>query len=128
MTLKVGAAVVELLGKSTELAALVGNKIFPVAAKEDTPRPFVIYQRTGLNPSYTKDNRKKDSVYMGFSVISETYSASVMIAGAIFKALENKRGTYASLDIDDIKLSDCNEEADEINFIQNLEFEIFINV
>lgn len=127
MTLRVGAAVRALLEASEELVALVGNKIFPVATQEDTLRPFLIYQRTGLNPAYTKDDRSFDSVYVGISIISDTYTGSIAVASAVIKALERKRGVYAGLNIDDIMLADSNEGADEINYIQDLEFEIFIN-
>lgn len=127
MTLKVGAAVRTLLEANDELTSLVGNKIFPVAAQEDTLRPFLIYQRTGLNPAYTKDAREYDSVFMGITIVSETYSGSIAVASAVIKALEHKRGVYAGLNIDDIMLADSNESADEINYIQDLEFEIFIN-
>lgn len=127
MTLKVGAAVRTLLEANDELTSLVGNKIFPVATQEDMLRPFLIYQRTGLNPAYTKDDRSFDSVYVGISIISDTYTGSIAVASAVIKALERKRGIYAGLNIDDIMLADSNESADEINFIQDLEFEIFIN-
>lgn len=126
--LRVGAAVTELLSSDASVSAYLGNKIFPVATQEDTPRPFLIYQRTGLNPSYTKDSRAYDSVYVGITIISDTYSGSVAGASAVLGALERKRGTFAGLDIDDIMLSDANEGADEVNYIQDLQFEIFINI
>ncbi len=128
MVLRVGAAINQLLGANQALVALVGNKIFPLAVQADEKRPFLIYQRTGLAPAYTKDTRQKDSVFMGITIISERYSESVEIASEVIEALEHKRGKHAGVDIDDIKLLDANEEADEINFIQALEFEVFINL
>lgn len=126
--LKVGAAVTELLSSDASVSSYLGNKIFPTATQEDTPRPFLIYQRTGLNPAYTKDNRAYDSVYLAVTIISDTYSGSVMGASAVLNALERKRGVYAGLNIDDIMLADANEGADETNYIQDLQFEIFIDI
>lgn len=125
MSLKAGAAINLLLRASSDLTALVGDRIFPVAT-EEVQRPFIIYQRTGLNPSYTKDRGQNDSVYINIAVISEGYGQSIAVASAVEKALEGKRGTFAGLDIADIKSADSQEGADEINFIQDLQFEIFI--
>lgn len=126
MSLKVGAAINLLLRASSDLTALVGDRIFPVSTPGDVPRPFIIYQRTGLNPSYTKDRGQNDSVYINIAVISEGYGQSIAVASAVEKALEGKRGIFAGLDIADIKLADSQEGADEINSIQDLQFEIFI--
>ena len=126
MSLKVGAAVNQLLRANVDLTALVGDRIFPVSTPSDVMRPFIIYQRTGLNPSYTKDRGQNDSVYINIAVISEGYGQSIAVASAVEKALEGKRGTFAGLDIADIKSADSQEGADEINFIQDLQFEIFI--
>lgn len=126
MSLKVGAAINLLLRASSDLTALVRDRIFPVSTPGDVLRPFIIYQRTGLNPSYTKDRGQNDSVYINIAVISESYGQSIAVANAVEKALEGKRGIFAGLDIADIKSADSQEGADEINFIQDLQFEIFI--
>mgnify|MGYP000975239912 CR=1 FL=1 len=126
MSLKVGAAINLLLRASSDLTALVGDRIYPVSTPGDVLRPFIIYQRTGLNPSYTKDRGQNDSVYMNIAIIAEGYGQSIAVASAVEKALEGKRGIFAGLDISDIKSADSQEGADEINFIQDLQFEIFI--
>ena len=121
-----GAAVNQLLRANADLTALVGDRIFSSFNSKRRDATFIIYQRTGLNPSYTKDRGQNDSVYLNIAIISESYGQSIGVASAVEKALEGKRGTFAGLNIADIKLADSQEGADEINFIQDLQFEIFI--
>lgn len=127
MTNRVGAAINTLLRAHGPLTALVGNKIFPVASQVDAVRPFIIYQRTGLSPAYTKDNRAFDSVFINITIISESYTESISILTEVENALRGKRGIHAGVNIDEIMLNDSYEEADEENYIQEAQFEIFIN-
>lgn len=126
MTLKVGAAVVALLNASTELVALVGDRIYPLVA-DDVKTPFVTYGRTGLTPGYTKDGSRKDSVYMQMYVVGE-YGESINVAGAIISALKGKRGVFAGVNIDTIRLADSAEGYEQNSgYVQDLTFEILIN-
>ncbi|MDT9702983.1 hypothetical protein, partial [Streptomyces sp. P17] len=76
--------------------AKIGNRLFPVLAKENTAYPFVIYKRSGLIPAYTKDKYSvEDTVFIDVVTVAEKYSESLEIANAVRNALERKRGTFA---------------------------------
>lgn len=127
MTEWAGAAISTLLLASEAVTALVGDKIFPVAVDTDVPEPFIVYRRTGLIPSYQKDNRGKDSIFVDVLIVSESYSKTIQIYSAVVNAVEHKRGVIAGVNIDDIRLADSLEDADEDYNVQQLTFEILIN-
>ena len=128
MTERAGAAISTLLLASEAVTALVGDKIFPVVADTDVPEPFIVYRRTGLIPSYQKDSRGKDSIFVDVLIVSESYSKTIQIYSAVINAVERKQGVIAGVSIDDIRLADSLEDADENYNIQQLTFEILINV
>lgn len=126
MTLKVGAALLTLLNASTELVAKVGNRIYPVIA-DDTQMPFVIYARVGLTPAHSKDGSSKDSVFMTVRVVGE-YGDSIDIAELVIAAVKGRRGIYAGVNIDTVRLSDAEEGWDDNSgYVQDLTFEFIIN-
>lgn len=128
MTERAGAAINSLLLASQAVKDLVEDKIFPVVVETDVPEPFIVYRRTGLTPSYQKDSRGKDSIFVDVLIVSESYSKTIQIYSAVVAAVEHKRGVIAGVNIDDIRLADSLEDADENYHIQQLTFEIFINV
>lgn len=128
MTERAGAAIKSLLQASITVTALVGDRIYPIAAQEDVQQPFIVYRRSGLSPSHQKDNHAKDSIFVGVMIVGESYSKTIEIYSAVTAAIERKRGVFAGVNIDDIRLSDSSEDADANYFVQQLEFEIFINI
>lgn len=128
MTERAGAAINTLLQASAAVTALVGDKIFPIAVQNDVVQPFIVYRRSGLTPSHQKDNHAKDSIFVDVLIVAESYSKTIEIYTAVTNAIERKRGIIAGVNIDDIRLSDSSEDADETYFVQQLEFEIFINI
>lgn len=127
MTERAGAAISALLLASEAVTGLVEDKVFPLFVENDVPEPFIVYRRTGLTPSYQKDSRGKDSIFVDVLIVSESYGKTIQIYTAVVDAVERKRGVIEGVSIDDIRLSDSLEDADENYFVQQLTFEILIN-
>lgn len=126
-SLGIGSVIQEILLSSVPVTDKVNDRIFPVLAQEDTEYPFVVYQRSGMKPAYTKDRYSvEDTLYVNVAIISEKYVESLEIAECVLKSLERKKGTFAGLKITDIRLADSSENGEDV-FIQGLSFEITIN-
>lgn len=91
-----GKIIVELLKASTPLMALVeGSKIFPYAANENTPFPFIIYGVGDIDPEYTKSGHEGDNTDFTVACFSDDYSTLQDITKEIRSALELQKGTFS---------------------------------
>ena len=127
MSIRVGAAIVNLLSGDQVLTSKIGDKIFPIKAMDDTTFPYIAYRRKALIPAYTKQtNSVEDSVFIDIAIVAESYSQTLGIANDVLRVLDRKRGLFSGVDVTDIRVSDSEEQADEV-YMQRLEFEIFIN-
>lgn len=126
MSLDVGKAISEILLADTVLTDKIGNKIFPVLAKENTTFPFIVYKRSGLIPAYTKDKFSvEDTAFIDIVIVSESYADSLNLAKAVRNSMERKKGTFAGIEIVDIRLANSDEDGEDV-FLQGLSFEIII--
>ena len=112
--------VVKILRESEELAALVGTKIFPIIAPQDTQGDFVSYQRDGMDIEWTKMGLSLQRSYFYINVVSDDYDRSLKIADIIYGALE---GDYRNPDMR-IRLTDYTEDYVDSKYLQILQFSI----
>lgn len=127
MSIRVGAAILDLLTGDQVLTSKVGDKIYPIQAMDDTTFPYIAYRRKALIPAYTKQtNSVEDSVFIDIAIVSNSYTQTIGIANDVLRILDRKRGLFSGVDVTDIRVSDSEEQADEV-YMQRLEFEIFIN-
>lgn len=128
MSLQAGKAIYELLSGNTGIAAKIGNNIFPLIATNNTTFPFIIYKRTNIIPAYTKDRfSANDTLMMDVVIASDKYNEAIELADLVRSALEGKRGTFANIQIDDIRLVSADEDYNEDTYIQQLTFKIITN-
>lgn len=103
------------------------NKVFPLVADEGTTFPFVVYKRSGLEPSDTKDRYNfSELATLNIIVAANTYEESISLAERIKDILEHSRGAYNGINIGGITLDDADEDYLEDTFIQKLTFKIEI--
>ena len=127
MSIRVCAAILDLLTGDQVLTSKVGDKIYPIQAMDDTTFPYIAYRRKALIPAYTKQtNSVEDSVFIDIAIVSNSYTHTIGIANDVLRVLDRKRWVFSGVDVTDIRVSDSEEQADEV-YIQILEFQIFIN-
>lgn len=128
MSLQIGKAIYELLSGNTDIAAKISNKIFPLIATNNTSFPFIIYKRTNIIPAYTKDRfSANDTLMMDVVIASDKYNEAIELADLVRNTLEGKRGTFANIQVDDIRLVSADEDYNEDTYIQQLTFKIITN-
>ena len=106
-----------LLIADDTLKSLVGGKIYPIVAPEQTEGDFIFYQRDGIKESETKQGTSDMTAIVDIGVISESYERSQQISMAIYECLE---GNYSG-DIREIRLKDSTEDLVDKKYIQILQ-------
>lgn len=114
-------SIYKLLSANVELTSIVGNRMYPIIANEDTTFPFIVYQRDSVSAEYTKDWRTNDNINISINIASTTYNQSIDIAELVRTAIEGKRVD----NINTIRLTGCDEDFVENTYIQSLHFSVF---
>lgn len=92
------------LTASEPLRALVGTRLYPVAADQGTTMPYVTYHRTALATEYTYDGAGPDTVSVSFRIVAGGYQAATEIAEEIRAALEGVRSAYGDFEVRDAEV------------------------
>ena len=110
MSLQVGKAIYNLLSNDTNVTGRVQNKIYPLIADTGTTFPFIVYRRTGIEPSDSKDRFiYSEDTYVEVVIDSDKYNESI------------------GINIQGIRMTNADEDYIEDTFIQNLTFNIKTN-
>lgn len=129
MSLQVGKAIYNILSNDAKIIDSVEHKIYPLIADTGTTFPFIVYRRTGIEPSDSKDRFiYSENTYVEVVIASDKYNESIEIADLVKDALQGKKGNYSGINIHDIRMTNADEDYIEDTFIQNLTFNIKTNV
>lgn len=82
------ADVIARLDADAAIAALIGNRYFPIEAPRDTPLPYAVYHTVDTDPDPTLKGRGLDSVILQIEVYAQKYIESRAIADAMRDALD----------------------------------------
>ncbi len=93
-----------------ELAANVGNKVYPIIAPKGVSLPYITVIRDGGNSEYTKDKTGFDNIRSAVEIQAKSYGQSVDIAQAILETMEATRGTIEGITINQIRRVDDDED------------------
>ena len=128
MSLQVGKAIYNILSNDAKIIDSVEHKIYPLIADTGTTFPFIVYRRTGIEPSDSKDRFiYSENTYVEVVIASDKYNESIEIADLVKDALQGKKGNYSGINIHDIRMTNADEDYVEDTFIQNLTFNIKTN-
>ncbi|HJV92175.1 MAG TPA: DUF3168 domain-containing protein [Azonexus sp.] len=98
----IGPAIVQLLA-AAPVAALIGDRVYPVRLPPEPVLPAVAYQVIGEDRAKAPRSRPglvKSMVQL--SVIGADYDEAHAVAAAIRAAIDRQRGTFASIDVRDV--------------------------
>jgi len=101
---------------------LVNNRIYPLQAPENTPLPFIGFERSST-VNWTRDACTYDSVVTIY-ILSADYGTGITIGGKLIDALSRVGGVYAGINIKDIYLTSIEETVTDQIFTQKLEFTV----
>lgn len=109
-----------ILLASEEIAEMIGDKVFPIVAPNETKGDFIIYQRDGYVQEYTKMGVARQIPTVFVNAVSDDYDRSLRLASLIYDALS---GSFSNPDMT-IKLEDSTEDYTDKKFFQVLQFSI----
>lgn len=124
MSLSVAEHINKKLSSNVELTEMVGDRLYPVAVKENIECPFIVYERESVVPNSTKDGTEGDTVTENVFVFAETYGQSVKIAEIVRDALDGSQGSYSIFTIDECDFVDAAETYEDGVYVQQLVFNI----
>ena len=115
------------IGKAIKSILSGIDKVYPLVADEGTTFPFVIYRRSSLTPSSTKDRfNYKESAMVEIIVASNSYPDSINLAEQVKDKMENTRGIFNGVNVGEVTLINADEDYLEDTFIQKMNFNIEI--
>lgn len=130
IALNIGEAVSALLTGSDDLKAVVGDKIYPLHAKDDAEYPFVVFSNISTSTGSNKDALIYEELATEAIVIcAKTYQQSVDIAKLVTNILQfESRKEVAGLSIRESELTSRSEafQFTSDGFTQALSFEMHI--
>lgn len=124
MSLSVAEHINKKLSARKDLTDIVGDRLFPVAVKENVELPFVVYERESVVPNGTKDGTDGDTVTENVFVFAETYKQSVEIAELVRGTLDGSTGSYSGFEIDECVFTDAAETYEDGVYVQQLVFNL----
>lgn len=117
---KVTTAMREILLASSEIKALIGDKIFPIVATEGTKGDFIVYQRDEYSQDLTKMGRAGEDCKVFLFAVSEDYKRSQDLAAVAKDVLE---GRYSDPTME-IWMEDSTEIYEDNKYKQVLLFNV----
>lgn len=109
----VGKAIYEILKNDTDVAAVVGTKIYPNIVGQTKDLPFISYQKISTVPSNTKQTISTlDNYRFQISSFSESYDTAVDLAKKVRTALDNFGIKYYSINEYTIKISSIDYDGE----------------
>lgn len=100
----------------------VGERVFPIVANEGTKYPFIVFERSGVDITATKDGFADIRATFNARIVSSTYFDGLQILDTAIEQLErmqSKRGiTYR------VTLQGASEESTDDGFVQTITFSV----
>ena len=108
----VGKAIYYLLNNSTDLEAVVGTRIFPEVAAQDTALPFAMYSVISNEPSDTHSGPSLlDVAQVDVVLYNTSYTGCVDMGVYVRAALDRVTGTYNGVNV-----QSCQYNSEVIDF------------
>lgn len=99
--MNIGNVIYAMVAANANLISLIGTRVYPEEAPMEATYPYITYTKTNTNPTRVKNLvSPKDEFKINFFIYSKNYDTTNTVADALRVALDNKRGTYANVNVD----------------------------
>lgn len=114
----------KLLINNEELKSLIGNKIYPLFAPDNTTGDFIIYYRDEYAKEYaTRGIITNENCKIWVAIVSDNYDKSVQIVELVNSILDGYHKDKNNNEYQ-CRLSDSTEDSADKKYIQILVFDI----
>lgn len=125
--MKAGKAVYQILTLDEDVAALVGDRVFPELAAQDAGTPYVTYHVRSVDPEDSKNGTSTlDVVTFEVFCVGPDYGVLMDVAEACRSAIDRQAGNFNSTAIQSARFmdEDCEFDQDTSDFISTQTFEV----
>lgn len=126
MILSISHHIYAKLSADAAVAALAGNRIFPLGSKKEVPYPFIAYERDNVTPDYDKEKRSYVNTSVTVYCVDDTYEGSLALAEAAAAALECQDAAYEGYHVEGGRITSAAEGYVEGAFVQQVTFQFLI--
>lgn len=123
-SLLIGKYIYKILSENDDLKNKVGNKIYPIVIEQGTQYPFIIFTKSNVNSSYSKDGIIKDYVTIEIHVVTTTYIEGCEIANIARNLFDCTTYKDDEITIYNSKLTNVSEGFQDDAYVQTLIFEL----
>lgn len=112
-------AIYQILRDDADVVTALGTRIMPDMATQTVAYPFAVYEIGGTLPTDTKDGSSRlDTVEANIMIYAQSHATAQDIAEKVREAMDRKRGTFASVEIDSIRFTD--QRSAQFDFEKNV--------
>ena len=122
MRLSISKHIYKTLVSYAPLNAVVGEKIFPIATKNEVPFPFIVYERDNVTPHYDKGGASTTESTVNVYVLAEGYTESLDIAEMVISALERNYCKYDDFEVIGATMLGADESYTANTYVQQISF------
>lgn len=122
MRLSISKHIYSALINSAVADSAVGNKIFPIATKNEVQFPFIVYERDAVNPLYDKSGESVTESSVNVYVLAENYTESLDIAEMVIEALERNEASYSDFKVIGATMLGATENYTANTYVQQVAF------
>lgn len=122
MRLSISKHIYSALLASADIRKAVGNKIFPIATKNEVEFPFIVYQRDVVTPRYDKSGESVTESSVNVYVLAEQYTQCLDIAEKVIKVLERKEASYEDFEVIGATMLGAFEDYTSNTYVQQISF------
>jgi len=125
----VGKAIYNILSNEAGVTDIVGTKIYPVVAPQQTETPFIVYSVVSSIPTNTKDRISEiDTMRVQVDCYEKTYTLAEALSSAVRLALDNATGTKNGVLIDGLAYENEQDFIEEDNDYFRKSIDFFVRV
>jgi len=112
----IAQAIHSILSADAPLVAIVGTRIKPAVAPQETANPCVIFEISSQDPNYTKDGAAEVIfTFLEIDIFSNTHAQAWTIEGLVKAALDQYSGTQDGQDIDLVQWEGSDDRAARVD-------------
>lgn len=122
MRLSISKHIYSALLASADIRKAVGNKIFPIATKNEVDFPFIVYERDVVSPRYDKSGQSVTESSVNVYVLAEKYTECLDIAEKVVKVLERNEASYEDFEVIGATMIGASESYTSNTYVQQVTF------
>lgn len=122
MSIQLAKHIHAILSASSNITAVVADRIYKSGINADVPFPFIVYNYVVNSVEGTKDGDGQDDCDIEVYVFSQDGAQELELSEKVRNALAHTAGNYGSFEVDDIDFISYEDSLEEGVYVGILRF------